>query len=184
MRSPLPKKQIEWSEYFLQRPDKIAVIERVLYFDPTELYERLGDKLITSKRHAGISMDLLFPKIPGKCACGCDKKPEMYANDTNNRKFASHNCQAFASDVLSIINNYFGKPAFYISIYSGKKCSECDETDHLELDHIIGVKHGGGGCWLSNYRWLCKKCHVNKTNKDFKRKEFKVEAETNQQKLF
>ena len=64
MRSPLPKKQIEWSEYFLQRPDKIAVIERVLYFDPTELYERLGDKLITSKRHAGISMDLLFPKIP------------------------------------------------------------------------------------------------------------------------
>lgn len=179
MNSPLPKKKIEYTDWQKQKCDTKRW-ERVLFFNPKKLYKRLGDKLDPYKRHQGFSMDLLFPQQPGRCACGCKVKPKTYGSDGKTFKWATESCSGFASDVLSIINNYFGKPAFYISLYYGHKCSECPETKMLELDHIVGVKHGGGGCWLSNYRWLCKACHTKKTNKDFKRKEFK---QTNQLNL-
>lgn len=172
MREPLPKKEIQYTAWQLEKvPHKIAVWERVLFFDPKELYARLGDKIDPYKRHAGLSMEVLFPRIEGQCACGCELPPP--SGETWCRKWATDNCQSFASDVLSIINNYFGKPAYYISLYSGWKCCKCESTKYLELDHEIGVKQGGGGCWLSNYRWLCKVCHNDKTNQDFSRKQYK-----------
>ncbi len=169
----LPKKEIKYSEWYATKhPHKILAHERVLFFDPTGLYARIGDKLNTSKRHAGLQMDDLFPKIEGKCACGeCDLIPK--SGEGWQRKWGSDECQSFASDVLSIINNYFWKPGFYISLYAGNKCCKCDNTSKLELDHIIGVKHGGGGCWLSNYRWLCKDHHNDKTNSDFGKGKYK-----------
>ena len=175
---PLQKKEIQYSAWQLENlSHRIPVYERVLFFDPKDLYERLGDKLDTNKRHAGLSMEDLFPKVEGKCACGCEKNPK--SGEGWCRKWASDDCQSFASDVLSIINNYFGKPAKYITLYYGKKCFECpcESELELELDHTIGVKQGGGGCWLSNYKWLCKKCHTNKTNKDFNRKEYKIKIQ-------
>ncbi len=175
-RSPLPNKKIEYSPFQLEKwSNKIPVYERVLFLDPKELYERIGDKINLTKRHAGVQMEDLFPKIEGRCACGCEKAPP--SGKGWQRKWAHNDCQDFASDVLSIINNYFGKPAYYISLYSGKKCCQCESKIDLELDHIVGVKQGGGGCWLSNYRWLCKVCHNDKTNKDFNRKEYKIKIQ-------
>ncbi len=164
---PLPSKIIEYDEWFRDKnPSKIEVINRVLSLNPSALYEKIMHKIDPYKRHQSIQVDDLFPKTKGKCACGCDVVPPSFANGSN-RKFANDNCKSFANDVVSIINNYFQKPAYYITHYYGKKCAECDEVNYLELDHIVGVKHGGGGSWLCNYRWLCKKHHVNKTAESF-----------------
>ena len=170
---PLERKEIIHTDWYKSKPDLIAKVERVLFFDPTEVYKRVEHLIDPYKRHVGISMEEMFPKIDGKCACGCEEKPP--SGEDWQRKWATDSCQSFTGDVLSIINNYFGKPAKYVTLYYGKICSSenCEETYYLELDHIIGVKQGGGGCWLSNYRWLCKSCHNNKTNKDFKWKEYK-----------
>ena len=92
---------------------------------------------------------------------------------TYQKKWANYDCQRFASDVLDIINNDRGAPAHYISLYYGYKCCKCPSEKDLELDHLVGIKQGGGGCWLSNYRWLCKECHNDKTNRDFNQKEYK-----------
>ncbi len=185
---PLEKKKIQWSEWHIERPHLIEKFERILFFDPTALYERIGHLIDPHKRHQSLGMETLFPKIEKFCACGCGKlakQSDVFKEDgitpTWQRKWHSDVCGAFASDVLSIINNYFGRPTFYIKLYNGHKCVGCShETYDLELDHIIGVKQGGGGCWLSNYEFKCKKCHVSKTNKDFQKGEFKI---IKQQKL-
>lgn len=174
---PLSKKDIIWDEWYSDKPELIKLYERVLYFDPTDLYVKIAPKMDYKKRHQGLGMDVVFPKIYGICACGCGEKTKIYS-PTSSKKFASDGCQKFASDILSIINNYFGKPAKYMKIYSGHVCDECkDESKKytLELDHIVGVAHGGGGCWLSNYRWLCKDCHNAKTNKSFGHKSINLE---------
>jgi len=167
-RAPLTRKPIQLPEWYMKDKRRAEIVDRVLFFNPAKLYNKIHHRLDPYKRHAGLQMDDLFPKVEGKCACGCLKKPkEIYSGACQTRKWASDVCNGFASDVLSIINNYFGVGRKYISIYYGNHCSECDETQWLELDHIIGVKHGGGASWLSNYRLLCRKHHRAKTNKDF-----------------
>lgn len=173
-RAPLIKKEIMWSDWHRERPELIKRFERVLFFDPSELYSKIEHLIKPTHRHQGLGMDVLFPKIEKFCACGCGKLAvqstefkEDGVTPTWQRKWHSDECGAFAGDVLSIINNYFGKPAKYIDLYYGHKCVNCDSTHQLELDHIVGVKHGGGGCWLSNYEWKCAKCHREKTNSDF-----------------
>jgi len=86
-------------------------------------------------------------------------------------------CANFASNVCSILNNNFQVPSKYITHYYGYKCSVCDGKDNLELDHLHGVKQGGGGAWLSNYKWKCKTCHVDKTNQTFGRKQYKQSSQ-------
>ncbi len=169
-RTALPKKDMAWDEWHLNKPELIEKFERVLFFDPTEIYDRIHSKIDPYKRHAGLQINDLFPlqeKEDGKCRCGCNVVPKEYMNGKYHM-WATHTCQSVASDILSIINNYFQRPAKYITLYYGKQCSECGNAEHgRELDHIVGVKQGGGGGWLSNYRWLCVKCHRNKTNKTF-----------------
>ncbi len=181
---PLAEKEIQFDDFYIKNhPKLIPVRKRVLFLDPTHLYEKVTHKINPAKRHQGIQMDDIFPKVIGSCACGCEVMPKGGKNKTSDwqRKWATDECQSFANDVLSIMNNYFGKPAYYIDLYYGHKCSECPETKTLELDHIVGVKHGGGACWLSNYVWRCKSCHTKKTNKDFNKGEFKNPEQT---KLF
>lgn len=178
---PLERKEIIWSDWYADKLRLVSKFERVLFFDPAPIYDRVGHLIDPHKRHAGIGMDQMFPKLEGKCACGCAEKPkgsEPGEEKAWQRKWASDECQAFASDVLSIVNNYFGVPAKYITRYAGKVCSQCPNLHFLELDHIIGVKHGGGGSWLSNYRWLCKDCHTDKTNRDFKKGDHKNSNQT------
>lgn len=168
---PLPAKEIIFDEWWVtKQPKKIPVFKRVLEFDPAPLYQKVADKINPTKRHQGLSMEDVFPKVNGICACGCGGEIKKHSA-TSWSKWATQPCNSFASDVLSIMNNYFGRPAFYITLYYGAKCFDCSAPNgypiFLELDHIVGVKHGGGACWLSNYVWRCKDCHNSKTNKDF-----------------
>jgi len=164
-RMPLPRKKIDWSDWLKSsRPESIKKFERVMFFDPTELYKQIQHRIDPYRRMGGLAMHDLFPKADGVCACGCGVKPKSYQSGNTQRKWANNICSGFAGDVLSILNNYFQVPGDYISRYYGEKCSECEETNGLELDHIVGVKHGGGHGWLSNYLWRCKKCHRKKTN--------------------
>lgn len=160
-RLPLPKKEIIHNEWIVsEHPEYIEYYERVLFFDPTEIYKRI--KIDPFKRIHSISITTFFPDIPGKCSCGCGL--DLPARRS---RFATENCSRFAWAVRNIICNAYQMPGKFITKYSGNGCDECKDAPGHELDHIIGVKHGGGGCWLSNYRWLCKKCHRNKTNIDF-----------------
>lgn len=174
-RTPLKPKTIEWDEWYRERPGMITNIERVLYFDPTPVYERIADKIDPYRRHQSITVELAFPQPPrdaGKCTCGCDVVPKTYGNG-NYMKYATDSCSYLVTNVVSIINNYFQKPPKFITYYAGQICDECKDPSkkyNLQLDHIVGVKQGGGGSWLSNYRWLCHECHVHKTNVTFNRK--------------
>lgn len=165
-----------WSEQGIDtNKDYIAKVQRVMFFDPTALYERIASHLDPFKRHQGIGMDVMFPHThDGVCSCGCGGATKQYKKGKDKiiayHKWATHLCSPTAGDICSIINNYFQKPSKYISYYAGRKCCvDGCTTPHLglELDHIVGVKHGGGGSWLSNYRWLCAPHHRVKTNDSF-----------------
>jgi len=145
---------------------KSKVFKRILNFDPTSLYEKINQskKLNPFKRFCKIEFSILFPKIEGVCGCGCEQKL------TGRRsRWASSDCQRFATSVYHIIT---GKATFLRKlrkiIIGGYFCEICfkDKVD-LELDHLIPIKHGGGGSWLSNYQFKCKACHRIKTNNDF-----------------
>jgi 5-methylcytosine-specific restriction endonuclease McrA len=176
-RQPLVRKELDLEWHRKKKDDKkIQVIERVMFFDPTELYSRISHLIDPNKRHQSIQMEQMFPKLEGICACGCGEKPQGSKEGEERiwqRKWFNNECNDFASNVLSIINNYYEVGKKYITWYHGnKKCIKCSNISFLELDHIIPVKHGGGGCWLSNYEWKCKECHVDKTNSDFNRKKY------------
>lgn len=161
-RAPLPQKQIEHSDWIAkEHPNLLPVWERVLFFDPVEVYNRIHHLIDPYKRVHAIGIADLFPKIEGQCACGCGKEIKPH------RRFASDGCSTLGWAVRNIICNAHQIPKRYIMRYYGSKCAGCIERPGEELDHIIGVKHGGGGCWLSNYKWLCYQCHRNKTNIDF-----------------
>lgn len=137
--------------------------KRVLYFDPSSLYSRITPYLDVHKRiqrRTGL-FDKMFPKVDGMCSCGCGKPLTG-----KQKRWASKPCNTFATDIYFIICGYQGTVERLMLRYLGHKCS-CDEIFGLEMDHIVPVKFGGGGCWLNNYQWLCNKCHRLKTNKDF-----------------
>jgi 5-methylcytosine-specific restriction endonuclease McrA len=136
---------------------------RVLFFDPTEVYGRI--RIRPHARHqlpADIGMKIMFPKRADKqCSCGCGR---LLAG--KRHRWATDDCALFAADVYRII---YGQPdtiKLYLKKYHGYKC-KCGRVRKMKADHIIPVKHGGGGCWLSNYQFLCHACHVHKTNEDF-----------------
>jgi hypothetical protein len=134
--------------------------KRVVFFDPTDFYSRV--KLDNYKRFPPVSITQIFPKTKGICGCGCNEKL------THRRtRWATDECCNYAQAVWGIISGRPETIAFYLRRYYGDKCFRCDCTTDLKVDHIIPVKHGGGGGWLSNYQFLCHSCHVQKTNEDF-----------------
>lgn len=164
-RMPLPEKEFEWDEWQLEHPAYIEKWEKVLRFDPGEVYERIGNQLDPYKRIHSIPIGDIFPDFKnGLCGCGCGKKLEG-----RYKRWADHHCSSFSFAVRSIICNIHQIPSFYIGKYYGDECIECKTDANLQLDHIIPIKHGGGGSWLRNYQWLCHDCHVDKTNEDFGR---------------
>lgn len=142
--------------------------KRIFLFDPTALYERINeaDLLNPYKRRHTVSIIFLFQSIDNKCACGCGVK--LKGKQT---KWASKLCNNFGFQVFSIISGQTKELRRLRSAFiGGYKCETCglSETSiDYELDHIYPVKFGGGGGWISNYQFKCKKCHREKTNKDF-----------------
>lgn len=142
--------------------------KRVFFFDPTPLYERINEARLLNpyQRQCTVSISFLFPQIEKKCACGCGK--ELTGRQ---KRWASKECNDFAYAVFAIISGYTNTLRQYRNLFiGGYKCEVCGEPElyePVELDHIYPVKFGGGGGWLSNYQFKCKKCHREKTNKDF-----------------
>lgn len=175
-RMPLPKKEIIYSDWELAKPHLIEKWERIFNYDPRGMYKMMGHLIDPYKRIQQISIHDFFPDIEGECACGCGKEIKKH------RRFATEACRGFAWDVRNIICNAHQRPHHYIQKYFGSNCQDCETIWGEQLDHVIGVKHGGGGCWLSNYRYLCHQCHVAKTNKDFGRNG-KVSSRKNQTRI-
>lgn len=111
----------------------------------------------------------LYPKKnDGVCDCGCNKK-------LNGRKkrWASKVClqkklreyYIIKGDIKVIREQLFKRDNIDNKVY----CANCNHKldDDWEADHIIEVRHGGGGCDLDNYQILCKCCHKIKTKKNY-----------------
>jgi hypothetical protein len=141
---------------------------RLFNFDPTSIYDRINEHNMLNpfKRQHTVSMKFLFLNENGLCACGCGIKLEG-----RKKRWASKECSDFAFSVFSVISSRIDSIRTYRSIYiGGYACEVCGDKpiyEPVELDHLIPVKYGGGGGWLSNYQFKCRSCHRKKTNKDF-----------------
>lgn len=176
IRQPLQYKEIVW-------PGKRKDYDKICFYDPTELYERVGNRIDPFKRTQSIGMETMFLNEPGLCACGC--KQPLKGRRT---RWATTRCSDNMNIIFMIIYGRTDTIYFYLKYYYGEFCACCNRTPNqiseedfkdlpswhhhnmnraLKVDHIIPVKHGGGGGWLSNYQLLCHRCHVNKTNEDF-----------------
>lgn len=170
--TPLPPKVIE----HLDR-DRYILINRVISFDPADVYARMGHLLNPHKRVQQITVEQMWPNNPGVCGCGCG------LTLTGRRtRWATDLCSKFPLEVYWIIRGDVGVLKKYTELYWGCRCAKCemheddlykilrsnqDYSAPLYLDHIVPVKHGGGASWLSNYQLLCRECHQAKTNADF-----------------
>ncbi len=157
----LPDKKIECHPHQL----------RVLQFDPKVLPT---DKIYPYNRFHSLAVRYFFPNVEDLCGCGCGLKLTG-----RQKQWATNDCSFFAWDIRNIICGRLDTIQRYMRIYNGWVCSKCGGEDKghdmgangtvswIKIDHIIPVKLGGGGCWLSNYQLLCHDCHIGKTNKDF-----------------
>ena len=136
---------------------------KVLELDPTEFYQRIKidpfSRIQTSK--SGLSLTTLFPNpAPNICACGCGK-----SLTGRKHRWDSEKCSHFALIVLRVIRGHADTIKALLHLYNGGRCCQkCGIVgEALELDHVIPVHKGGGGCWLNNYQLLCKSCHLEKS---------------------
>lgn len=149
-------------------------VKRVMFFDPTEVYKRIADKLDPYKRHQNIKVHNTFPKKEnGLCGCGCGK--ELTGRRT---RWVTEECGLFAYYVNNIIKGDSDLVRRLILRYyfdGSEFCTECGVNweGKIQIDHTVAVMNGGGGCWLSNYNPLCSDCHKDKTKLDFKSKKTK-----------
>lgn len=108
----------------------------------------------------GLTLNDLYPKIDGYCACGCNKlliKP--------NKKWYSTDCRTNAYYNFAVVkgNNFVIREQLYLK--DGGACQCCGVfSDNWQADHILPVYLGGGGLGLSNFQTLCDYCHLLKTH--------------------
>ena len=150
---PLPYKELEFHGHEWNR--------NVMFFDPRPVLERV--KIDHSKRHPSVRIGDIFPANGSICSCGCNRPLSG-----RRKRWYSSDCSKFANAVWAIFSGRLEFVRNRIAKYYGWKCAHCgEETTDLHCDHILPVKHGGGGWWLGNYQLLCHKCHKIKTNQDF-----------------
>jgi len=134
--------------------------KRILEFDPTPVYGRI--EVNPFKRfQKNITHGQMFPNRPDNtCACGCGR----YLTGRRTR-WATSECGWFASAVYEIICGYTRTIRKYV-LNETHRCESCGTNYWEEIDHIVPVCRGGGGCWLNNYQKLCSSCHKAKTKLD------------------
>jgi 5-methylcytosine-specific restriction endonuclease McrA len=148
---------------------------RVLFLDPKPIYDRI--KVDNFARIQSVSIADIFPFNGSLCGCGCGAEVTG-----RRRRLATDSCKYFAQAVWGIINGHSEIISSYLLLYHGViACIDCGLTDAyvefkngmcvnaIHKDHIIPVCKGGGGCWLSNYQYLCNPCHKMKTKTDLKK---------------
>lgn len=120
----------------------------------------------------GLTLNDLYPKIDGYCACGCNRpllKP--------SRKWFSTECRTKAYLNFAVIkgDNFVIREQLFLRDNGACRC--CGEiTATWEADHIIPVYMGGGGLGLDNFQTLCEYCHNKKTYKVGQRKAISSQA--------
>lgn len=154
--------------YNLIDKDNRERFKRVLEFDPAPVYERAGDFIKPFLRaQNGLSIDRLFPTVtPGVCACGCGA-----VLTKKSRRYATKDCTNFCLDVYWIIYGRAFNIERYIWLIAGNQygcmgCGDAKPVRSSQNDHTVAVCLGGGGCWISNFKRLCKTCHDLKTKND------------------
>lgn len=173
LSDPLPPRVIEHPS-----SHRYILMNRVISFDPAEVYSRVQHLLNPHKRiQSNLSLVDLWPNSPGICGCGCGLP--LVGRQT---RWASKLCSEFPLEVYWIIRGDAAAIRPYIARYWGEQCCRCGKSREtlygeirergewkapLYLDHIVPVKHGGGASWLGNYQLLCETCHRLKTNEDF-----------------
>lgn len=143
-----------------------TILERIMYLDPLEFYQRAFAFLDPFKRTQGrIPFDALIPITPdGICDCGCDKPLTG-----RRRRWATDQCSMFIEHIWQILYGNPRRIKTYIKKYHGNHCSVCGADGRqvkLQLEHTVPVKLGGGACWLNNFSLMCLSCHAPKTKLD------------------
>lgn len=141
---------------------RLSWFKRVLFYNPAEIYERTPVDVYRRIQNQ-LEFSILFPSKKDKtCACGCGGPLQG-----RRTRWATNECSRFAAEVWRIIDGQTAPIHAYLRRYYGNACATCGTARNLKVDHIIPVKHGGGGSWLNNFQLLCHQCHVLKTNNDF-----------------
>lgn len=168
--------------------------QRILMTDPKPLYEAIYNRseqmkpnsdarFSHFKRHNSLDVHTIFPNQDDKsCACGCGQELSG-----RRRRYATDECNIYVRMVYGIIAGQAPIITKIMKDIFGMTCNKCgiDENQahekyciptasgivncQIELDHIVPVHQGGGGCWLSNYQFLCKECHKQKSREERKR---------------
>ena len=139
---------------------------------------------MNTKEHKRYQSDLqwdkMFPKIDGKCRCGCGLDAEKkirkeiitkrgkvipareYFDEWHNRKH-ENNAFFFYSYVKGF-PQWFNS---HLKNLQDSKCANCgaDIENYAEADHDIAIVLGGTNL-PRNWRLLCRECHLAKTKID------------------
>lgn len=115
------------------------------------------------RKQKNFYMHEMFPSIKGLCACGCDGKltgRQTRWCDPDHAKTVYQDFAVIKGDIQIIRSKLFKEQAGF--------CQHCGVfDDNWEADHIIEVRHGGGGCDMSNFQTLCPGCHKKKTASNY-----------------
>lgn len=109
----------------------------------------------------------LYPaKKDGVCDCGCGQ--ELTGRQ---RRWASTACTDRVVKEFKIIKGDTQVIREEVQKRDKGVCAECQEPKQSswewQADHIVEVRHGGGGCGLDNFQTLCTDCHKKKTKKNY-----------------
>ena len=105
----------------------------------------------------------LFPHTKGLCGYCHKPLPE------HKRRWCSEPCREQSYLKYAVIKGDIQIIRLCLMDRDNGKCAKCGEiTNDWEADHIIEVRHGGGGCTLDNFQTLCIPCHKAKTKANFK----------------
>lgn len=151
--------------------------QRILQLDPSFIYEVLDDQLDPFVRKNHINIERAFPeKKDGHCDCGCGQKLEG-----RKRRWATDECSRFIFQIHSILTGRSEFIRYILNAVYDYRCGKCGRSEDdfprkeaknglwcspIHLEHTLAVQHGGGGCWLSNYTFMCVDCHKIKTRSE------------------
>ncbi|QJD96928.1 hypothetical protein HH214_14135 [Mucilaginibacter robiniae] len=151
---------------FIKRTSKL--FKQLVTFNPAEVYARINIEKF--KRRQKLDIKELFPNTTtGYCACGCGMK--LLGRQS---RWASRKCSDFPRHVQLILCGDSQLIKKIMMCYLPYECCKChcknyiistakSKVDGIQVDHVIAVKNGGGGCWLGNYQFICHTCHAKKT---------------------
>lgn len=107
----------------------------------------------------GLTVEHLFPKNNGVCACGCGS--ELTGRKT---KWASNECAYNAFVSFAIVKGDTSVIRSELLKIDKGFCRNCGVYDgQWQADHIKPVHKGGGACHIDNLQTLCTDCHKEKT---------------------